>query len=59
MMRADTDPDVFISEFFQLRDEISDLGEVVSTQCLTTIILDALAAKKYSTLKSRRSEILI
>ena len=28
-MRSDIDSDVFVSEVFQLRDEFSDLGEVV------------------------------
>ena len=50
-MRADTDSDILISEFFQLRNEISDLGEVVSSKHLTIIILDALLAEKYSTVK--------
>ena len=36
---------------YQLRDELNDLGEAVSTERLSTIILDALPAKKYSTIK--------
>ena len=30
-------PDVFLSEIFQLRDELSDLGEVISDERLTII----------------------
>ena len=41
-MRSEVDPDVFLSEVLQLRDEFSDLGKVVSNKRLTTIILDAL-----------------
>ena len=44
--RADTDADVFISACFQVRDEVSDLGEVVSNERLTAIILDALPTDK-------------
>ena len=40
-----------LSEDFQLRDELSDLGEVVSNEHLTTIILDALPSERYSKLK--------
>ena len=50
-MRADTDPGVFLSEVFQLRDELSALGEVASIERLTTIILDALPTEKCSTIK--------
>ena len=39
----------FSLEVFQLRDKLSDLGEVVSDKCLTTIILDALSEETYST----------
>ena len=48
MVRFDPDPDLF---FFQPRDEINDLGEVVSDEYLTTIILDALPENTYSTNK--------
>ena len=51
MIRAVTDPHVFLSEMYQLSDELSDLEEVVSTMRLTTIFLDALPAEKYSTIK--------
>ena len=51
VMRSDINPDVFLSEFFQLRDELSDLGEVVSNKSLVTIILDALPEESYSTIK--------
>ena len=48
---ADPDPDVFISEVYQLRDKLSDLRESVSTERLTTIILDTLPVEKYSKIK--------
>ena len=50
---ADANPDVFLSEFFQLRDKLSDLGELVSNKRLTTFILDALSKEKYFILKVR------
>ena len=51
-MKAETDLDVFLSELYQLYHELSDLGKVVSIGRLTTIIiLDALPAKKKSTIK--------
>ena len=50
-MRFNIDHDVFLSEGFQLRDELSDLGKVVSNEHLTTIILDALPEERYSKLK--------
>ena len=55
-MTPDIDADVFFSEVFQLRDKLSDLGEVVSSERLTTIILDALPEEKNPTIKvqSRR-----
>ena len=41
VMRSDVDPDVFLSEVFQLLDELNDhLGETVTDERLTTIILD-------------------
>ena len=36
-MRADTDPDAFLPEVYQLSDEPSHLGDVVSTERLITI----------------------
>ena len=51
VMTDDTDPDVFLSEVHQLHDEPSDLGEVVSTARLTSIILDALPVEKYLSIK--------
>ena len=45
-MRFNIDHDVFLSEDFQLRGEFSDLGEVVSNEHLTTIILDALPEER-------------
>ena len=50
-MKSDIDPDVFLSEVFQLRDELSDLGKVVSNERLATIILDALPEEMYTTIK--------
>ena len=50
-MKSDTDPDVFLSEINQIRDELGVLDETVSTECLTTIIFDALPAEMYSTVK--------
>ena len=42
MMSSDIDSDVFISQVYQLRDEFSDLGEIVFNERLSTAILDAL-----------------
>ena len=50
-MKADTDPNIFLSEINQLRNELSALDEVVPPERLTTIILDAFSAEKYSILK--------
>ena len=50
-MKPDTDPDVFMSEINQIRDELDVLDKMVSTEHLTTIILDALPAEMYSTVK--------
>ena len=50
-MRFNIDHDVFLSEGFQLRNELSDLGEVVSNEHFTTIILDALPEGRYSKLE--------
>ena len=50
-MKPDTDPDVFLSEINQVRDELSVLDETVSTERLPTILLDALPAEMYSTVK--------
>ena len=50
-MKSDDDPEVFLSEINQKRDELSVLDETVSTERLTTIILDALPAEMYSTVK--------
>ena len=47
-MRSDISPDVFLSEVFQLRDELDDLGETITDERLTTIILDALPKDMYS-----------
>ena len=51
MMRSHIDSDVFLSEVFQLREELSDLSEVISNERLTTIILDALPEERYSTVE--------
>ena len=50
-MRSDIDLDVFFSEVFQLRDELNDLSETVTGECLTSIILDALSEEIYSIAK--------
>ena len=50
-MRFNIDQVVFLSEEFQLRNELSDLGKVVSNEHLTTIIFDALPEGRYSKLK--------
>ena len=42
VMRPDTDPDTFPFEIYRLRVELSDLGEVVSTERLNRTILDVL-----------------
>ena len=53
VIRSDINPDVFLSEVFQLCDELSDLGEAVSDERLTTIILDALPEEIYFTNKMK------
>ena len=50
-MKPDTDPDVFLSEINQIRNELGALDKTVSTERLTTKILDALPAEMYSTVK--------
>ena len=51
VMKPNTDPDVFLSEINQIRDELDVLDETVSTERLPTIILDALPTEMYSTVK--------
>ena len=51
VIRSDIDPDVFLSEVFQLRDELNDLGEIATDESLTNIILDALLEEMYSKVK--------
>ena len=51
VMKPDTDPDAFLSEINQICDELGILDKTVSTECLTTITLDALPAETYSTAK--------
>ena len=50
-MKSDINPDVLLSEVFQLRDELIDLGEAVTDERLTTIILDALPKEIDSRIK--------
>ena len=50
-MKPDTDPDVFLSEINQICNELSALDKTISTERLTTIILDALPVNMYSTVK--------
>ena len=45
IMKVDTDPDVFMSELYKLRDGLGDLDEAVSTERLTTINLDGLSVE--------------
>ena len=51
VMKPNTDPDVLKSEINQIRDELGVFDETVSTERLTTIILDALPAEMYSIVK--------
>ena len=51
MVKANIDSDVFSSEVYQLRDDLSEMDEVASTESSTIIIIDALPAEKYSTIK--------
>ena len=53
-MKPDTDPDVFLSDINQIRDELAVLDETISTRYGALdyeIILDALPADMYSTVK--------
>ena len=50
-MRAVADPNVFRSEVYQLRNKLSGLNEVVSTERLTIVLFNALPAEKYSARK--------
>ena len=47
VMKACTDLDVFMSKMYQLRDKLSDLDEVIFTEHLTNIILNALPVNIY------------
>ena len=58
VIKPNIDADVVLSEVFQQHDESSDLGEVVSIEGLTAILLDSLSKEKYFT-KYKRSEIRI
>ena len=51
MFEQQCDADMFLSKVFQLRDKLSDLGEIVFNGCSKTIILDALPDELYSTIK--------
>ena len=51
VMKPDSDSDILMSEINQIRDELGVFDETVSTERLTTIILDALPAEMYSTVK--------
>ena len=57
LMKADTGPDVFLSKKYHIGDKRSALDEVVSTERLTTIILDGSPAEMHSIikLKARRN----
>ena len=49
VMKPGNDPDVILSEINQIRDELGVLDKTVSTERLTTLILDASPAEMYST----------
>ena len=51
VLKPDIDSDVFSSVINQTRNELSVLDEAVSTERLTTIILNALPAEIYLTVK--------
>ena len=51
VMKSDNDPDVFLSDINQIYNELGALDETISTERLTTIILDALPSEMYSTVK--------
>ena len=48
-MKPDIDPDVFLSEI--KREKLGVLDEIVSTERLTTIILNTFPADMHSTVK--------
>ena len=50
-MKADTHPAESLAKMYQLRNELRDLNEVVSTEISITIILDASPVEKYATIK--------
>ena len=50
-MKPGNDPDVILSEINQIRDELGVLDKTVSTERLDTIILDALPAEMYTTVR--------
>ena len=47
VIKSDSDPDILLSEINQIRDEICVFDEIVSTERLTTIILDVLPAERF------------
>ena len=47
VMKPDTDPNVFPSDINQICNELGALDKTISTERLTTIILDALPADMY------------
>ena len=51
MIKPDTDPDIFLSKISQIRDELGVLDKTVSTERLTTVILDVLPTEMHSTVK--------
>ena len=51
VMKSDTDPDDFLSDINQICNELGALDETISTERMTTIILDALPSDMYSTVK--------
>ena len=39
------DPDQFPADVYQLKDDLTEVGKVVSKERLTTVILDALPSE--------------
>ena len=52
-MKSGIDPDEFMSKICLLGDKVSDLDEVVSTERLTAITLDAMPMEKCSIIKTQ------
>ena len=57
-MKAYNNSDALFVAVHQLSDELSDLGELVSTERVTTIVFNALPVKKYATMKYQATKDL-